>query len=108
MHTKWQLLRRSCLWVGLIECLLAVVPVAAAYNSDVAYNLWPVILLAGLVNFPGLVLSFGLNFMSWAGPDPGPHPLAAWILIFAVGSVFWVIVVWFILRKRNRGPVDGS
>ena len=105
MHTKLQLLRRSCLWVALVECLLAVVPVAASYSSDVAYNLWPVVLLAGLVNFPGLILALQLELLRWSGADQDFHPVIGWIVIFAVGYAFWVGILWYILIKRTRGPV---
>jgi len=49
------------------------VPVAASHSSGVAYNLWPIILLAAVANFPGLVLALQLKLLRWAGPDPGPR-----------------------------------
>ena len=88
--------------------LLAVVPVVDSYSTDVAYNLWPVVLLAGLVNFPGLILALGLDLLKWSGADWGSHPVIGWVVIFVVGSVFWVSIVWFILINRRRGPLDGS
>ena len=80
------------MWVVLAECLLVV-----------GVFMGPVMFLVGLVNLPGLLLTLTLRLYPWDpifGP-PAPHKLAAWILIFAVGSVFWVMIVWSILIKRH-------
>jgi hypothetical protein len=93
MQTKRQLLRRSCLWVGLVECLLAVGVVAALHSSD----LGPVVLLAGLVNFPGLLLTLQLGLPPWTDITSSTvaDPVGGWI--------FWVMIVWSILIKRHLG-----
>jgi hypothetical protein len=105
IKTKLQSLGLSCLLVGLLEGLLAALTFAALQSPQGAYahqiprpNLhWLVIILACFLNFAGSIPVFLLNLLD-------SHPVAGWILIFVVGSLYWVLLVWLILIKEKPNP----
>jgi hypothetical protein len=111
MKTKTQLLRRSCWWVLLAEGPLAGVILASASGpSAIGWKLFPFIVLAVLVNYPGLALAQCLSLFAPSGglfedggkghgvglfgSQPGFDPTAGWIVVFAVGALCWVAVLW--------------
>jgi len=128
MKTKMELLRQSCLYVGRVEaCLAALVLTAAilAQSRSIGWIFWGFTALVILVNFPGFALAHKLNLFlpagGWLGGPPGLdlfgtenagfRPVAGWIVIFVVGALCWVVLIWYILScraTRNEASESGD
>jgi hypothetical protein len=120
MKTKTQLLSWSCLWVALVEGLLAALVLMAAGERrtpmGVGWLIFPIV-LALVGNFPGYALAHSLNLFAtlspWYNGSPpgvdlfnsyvGFHPFSGWIVVFVVGALCWVALVWSIQLAIRAG-----
>lgn len=105
-------LKRGCYWILGVEALFAAISWAAFQDSTVAWKLLPLLLLAMLLNLPGIGLAHGLGLLGPGGfnPPPDAHPVAGFIVSFVASALFWVAVLWLMsgCRTTGRAPSDKS
>lgn len=114
-----QLLRRSCLWVSLVEGPLAVLVLAVAIANTQGWGPFLFSGLAAVVNLPGLAVARRLNLFAPGGGglfedggkrrgvelfgyQAGADPIAGWIVTFIIGTLCWVALVWSIQVANRR------
>ena len=110
MKPNKRFFKKACCWVLVIEAALVGLCWAAFQNSVFAFNFFPLVLLAQLLNLPGCILSRCLGLFGPGGfnPPPDPHPVAGFITTFVVGTLFWILVFWNVAGRPIPGRVAGA